>query len=225
MKAGAKTIVTAARRSTETARRRVAAAPAAVGKQAGRALDATKTAATSRAGTLIGAAAAGLMAGLAIHIGRKAVVQAPSVFAGDWLEALKAEHALALSIFDKIENTSDAEPAKRAILLTQLKHALGKHAFTEENVIYPALRDWGDKADADKLNHDHGYVKQYLYELDALDNSSPAFLARISAFRADLEAHIREEEDAVLPPLHAALGEEKNAEITALANKEGFKLA
>ena len=225
MKAGAKTIVTAARRSTETARRRVAAAPAAVGKQAGRALDATKTAATSRAGTLIGAAAAGLMAGLAIHIGRKAVVQAPSVFAGDWLEALKAEHALALSIFDKIENTSDAEPAKRAILLTQLKHALGKHAFTEENVIYPALRDWGDKADADKLNHDHGYVKQYLYELDALDNSSPAFLARISAFRADLEAHIREEEDAVFPPLHAALGEEKNAEITALANKEGFKLA
>ncbi len=221
----AKTVISAARRSTAKARRRVAAAPSAVTKRASKALDVTKSAATSRTATLIGAAAAGLVTGLAVNLGRKAVVQAPSVMAGDWLEALKTEHALALALFDKIEATSDTEPAKRAVLLTQLKHALGKHAFTEENVIYPALRDWGDKADADKLNHDHGYVKQYLYELDALDNSSSAFLARVAAFRADLEAHIREEEDAIFPPLHAALGDTKNAEITALANKEGFKLA
>ncbi|KQX18812.1 hemerythrin [Sphingomonas sp. Root50] len=174
---------------------------------------------------MVGAAAAGLVTGLAVNLGRKAVVQAPSVMAGDWFEALKTEHAFALSIFDQIEKTTDAEPAKRALLLTQLKHALGKHAFTEENVVYPALRNWGDKADADKLNHDHGYVKQYLYELDALDKSSPAFLNRIAAFRVDLEAHIREEEDAIFPPLHAALDGPQNARITALANKEGFKLA
>ena len=221
----AKTVITAAHRSTANARHRVAAAPSAVSKRASKALDATKSAATSRTATLIGAAAAGLVTGLAVNLGRKAVVQAPSLMAGDWLEALKTEHALALAIFDKIEATSDAEPAKRALLLTQLRHALGKHAFTEENVIYPSLRDWGDKADADKLNHDHGYMKQYLFELDALDNGSSAFLARVAAFRADLEAHIREEEEAIFPPLHAALGDARNAEITALANKEGFKLA
>lgn len=221
----AKSVVSAARRSSASARRTVAAAPAAVGRRAGKAFDATKAAATSRTAALIGAAAAGIVTGLAVNLGRKAVVQAPSVLAGDWFEALKTEHRLALAIFDQIEKTGDDQPAKRAVLLTQLKHALGKHAFTEENVIYPALRDWGDKADADKLNHDHGYVKQHLYELDALDNHSPAFLSRVAAFRADLEAHIREEEEAVFPPLHAALGEAKNAEITALANREGFKLA
>lgn len=221
----AKSVVTAARRSSRTARKRVAAAPAAVATRAGRAVDATKSAATSRAAVLIGAAAAGLVTGLAVNLGRKAIVQAPSVMAGDWLEALKTEHAQALALFDQIEKTSDAEPAKRAFLLIQLRHALGKHAFTEENVLYPALRDWGDKADADKLTHDHGYVKQYLYELDALDHGSPDFLARVAAFRADLEAHIREEETAIFPPLHAALGDAKNSEITALANKEGFKLA
>jgi hemerythrin superfamily protein len=221
----AKDAMASARRSSASARQRVAAAPAAVGRRAGKAIDATKTAATSRTAALIGAAAAGLFTGLAVSLGRKAIVQAPSVMAGDWFEALKTEHGLALTIFDQIERTTDAEPARRTMLLTQLKHALGKHAFTEENVIYPALRDWGDKADADKLNHDHGYVKQYLYELDALGKSSPAFLVRVAAFRADLEAHIREEEDAIFPPLHAALGEAKNAEITALANREGFKLA
>lgn len=223
--ARAEAVVRAARRSSAAARQRVAAAPAAIGKRAGRALDATRSAATSRTAALIGVAAAGLVTGLAVNLGRKAAVQAPSLLAGDWFEALKAEHAMALAIVEQIEKTRDDEPAKRSTLLTQLKHALGKHAFTEENVIYPALRDWGDKADADKLHHDHGYVKQYLYELDQLDSASPAFLARVAAFRADLEAHIREEEDAVFPPLHAALGEARNAEITALANKEGFKLA
>jgi hemerythrin superfamily protein len=189
------------------------------------AIDRAKSAGAGRATGLVGAAVAGLMTGLAVNLGRKAAVQAPSTLAGDWLEALKLEHQLALRLFDRLEATEDTASARRTALLKQLKHALGKHAFAEENVIYPALRDWGDKADADKLNHDHGYVKQYLYELEAIDNGSPAFLERLGAFRAELEAHIREEEDAIFPPLHAALGEQGNARVTALANREGFRLA
>ncbi|KQS05175.1 hemerythrin [Sphingomonas sp. Leaf357] len=173
----------------------------------------------------MGAAAAGLVTGLVVNLGRKMAVQAPSALAGDWLDALKVEHRLALALFDKLQATGSDETGKRTILLTQLKHALGKHAFTEENVIYPALRAWGDKADADKLNHDHGYVKQNLYDLEEMDNASPAFMQKVSSFRAELEDHIREEEEAIFPPLHAALGEVGNARVTAQANKEGFKLA
>lgn len=204
---------------------RVQKAPAAARKSASSAVDSVKAAAATRTAAVLGAAAAGLVTGLAVNLARKTVVQAPSVMAGDWLEAVKLEHKLALSLFDAIEGTTNDQPAKRTMLLIQLTHALSKHAFTEENVIYPALRDWGDKADADKLNHDHGYVKQHLYDLDAIDPASSAFLAKIATFRADLEAHIEEEETAVFPPLHAALGDAKNAKITALANKEGFKLA
>ncbi len=217
--------LSAARRSSAVARKRLAAAATVIGRSAGKARGATTSAAKSRTAVVLGAAAAGLATGLAINLGRKVVVQAPSVMAGDWLEAVRLEHKMALGLFDAIERTSDTEPAKRSLLLVQLTHALAKHAFSEENVIYPALRDWGDKADADKLNHDHGYVKQHLYDLDALDPATPEFLVKIAAFRADLEAHIREEEDAIFPPLHATLGEAKNAAVTALANKEGFKLA
>lgn len=190
--------------------------------------------ATSRAATaptrrstaaVVGAAAAGLTAGLLVQLGRKAIAQAPSVAAGDWLEALKAEHQMALTLFDHIQETSNSQSAKRSLLLAQLKHALGKHAFAEENVVYPALRAWGDKADADKLNHDHGYVKQHLYDLENLDAGSPEFLDRLATFRADLEGHIREEEDAIFPPLHAALGETGNMTLTAQVNTEAFKLA
>jgi len=175
--------------------------------------------------TMFGVAAAGLAAGFALNMGRKAIVQAPSVAAGDWLEAIKLEHRAALALFDAILATDEDEPAKRTVLLTQLKHALGKHAFMEENAVYPALRVWGDRADADKLNHDHGYVKQALYELENLDKDSPFFIEKVTTFRAEVEAHIREEEDAIFPPLHAGLGEEGNAKLTAAANKEGFKMA
>jgi hemerythrin superfamily protein len=221
----ARMLTRAARRSSASARKRVAAAPAAVGKSAGRALDATRSATKSRTAAVLAAAAAGLVTGLAVNLGRKVIVQAPSVMAGDWFEAVRLEHKLVLGLFDAIEATTDAEPAKRMMLLIQLTHALSKHAFTEENVIYPALRDWGDKADADKLNHDHGYVKQHLYELNAMEPVSAAFFPKIATFRSELENHIREEEEAIFPPLHAAFGETGNAQITAMANKEGFKLA
>lgn len=175
-------------------------------------------------GTVLGVAA-GLAVGIAANLGRKAAVQAPSVMAGDWFEALKTEHKAALALLDKLAKSTPEQPAKRTLLLTQLKHALGKHAFTEENVIYPALREWGDKADADALNHEQGYQKQYLYELDTMDKASAEFAQKVADFRADLNAHIREEEDKIFPKIHAGLDEAKNKALTAAANREGFKLA
>lgn len=176
------------------------------------------------AGIVLGAAAAGIVAGVVVNLGRKAVVQAPTALAGDWFEGVKAEHKLALSLFDAIQSTRDEQTLRRTVLLTQLKHALGKHAFMEENVIYPELRGHGDAGDADELNTEHGYVKQNLYDLEQMDNSSPDFLRKVAAFRADLEDHIRDEETRIFPSLHAKLGE-KNKAVTAAANKEGFKLA
>lgn len=173
----------------------------------------------------IGAAAAGLAVGLAANVARKLAVQAPTAFAGNWDEALKAEHQATLKIFDALEATTEKNTVKRGTLLTQLKHALTKHALEEENVIYPALREAGDTAAADQLNKDHGYVKQYLYELGELPTASVLFLDKVRAFRADLEKHIREEEDTLFPDLKNKLPPQKNKELTALMNKEGFKIA
>ncbi len=206
-------------------RKAAKAAPRTAAKRANEGIDGVKSAVSGRTASIVGAAAAGLMTGLVVNLGRKMVVQAPSALAGDWFDALKVEHKLALALFDKLQATNNDNTGKRTALLTQLKHALGKHAFTEENVIYPALRRWGDKTVADKLNHDHGYVKQNLYDLEKMDNASPAFLKKVASFRAEIEEHIREEEDLIFPPMHAALGDAGNAKVTAQANKEGFKLA
>jgi hemerythrin superfamily protein len=165
------------------------------------------------------------LAGAAVNIMRKAAVQAPTALAGKWYEALAAEHRAALAIFDKLEQTDDKATFRRGILLTQLKHALSKHAFQEENAIYPALRDHGLADEADKLNQEHGYVKQHLYELTRMAKDDPHFLSELTEFRTLLTAHIRKEEDELFPRVRALLGLKENGALSAAMNKEGFKLA
>lgn len=176
-------------------------------------------------GAIIGAAAAGVAVGLMANLGRKAAVQAPTAMAGSWDEALAAEHRAVLKLFDAMEATSERNTTKRAMLLMQIKHALAKHGLQEENAIYPALRDGGQIDQADHLNKDHGYIKQYLYDLEKMPKESPAFIAKVREFRRRIEEHVREEEDQIFPALKAKLSAEQNKALTALMNKEGFKLA
>jgi len=176
-------------------------------------------------GAVLGAAAAGLAVGLAANLGRKAVVQGVSVAAGSWDQALATEHKMTLTIMDSLAATENKQKVKRSTLLMTLKHALMKHAVQEENVIYPALRDSGNKEAADHLNHDHGYVKQYLYELENLPKDSPKFLTTLAEFRRDIEKHMREEEDDLYPAMKASLDAATNKKLTLMMNKEGFKVA
>lgn len=174
---------------------------------------------------LVGVAALGLAAGLAANFGRKLMVQAPTMAAGSWREALALEHKMVLKLFDAIEATDDSQTAKRTMLLTQIKHALGKHAFQEENVVYPAIRDAGSREAAEKLIVEHGDVKHHLFELEVMPQDDPNFLPTIRSLRADLEAHMREEEDEIFPAFDQALSEEKRKQLTLSMNKEGLKLA
>ncbi|WP_448664728.1 hemerythrin domain-containing protein [Sphingomonas sp. CJ20] len=176
-------------------------------------------------GVIAGAAAGGAALGLLALLGRKAAVQAPTALAGNWDEALATEHAAMLKVFDSIEATDESATVRRNLLLSHLKHALMKHAIEEENVVYPALREIGQQDAADALNKDHGYVKQYLYELENMPTASPEWIAKVRKFRADIEAHMQEEELTLFPMLRAALSEEKNKALTLTMNKEGFKVA
>lgn len=186
---------------------------------------ATRGFAETKSVRLIGAAAAGFLAGLAANFGRKAMVQGVTAVHGAWDEGLKAEHRMTLKIFDAIEATDAAQIKKRKALLVQLQHALAKHAFEEENVIYPAMRDHGQTVEADQLVHDHGYVKQYLFDLAEMLASDPGWIAKVSEFRRDIEKHIRAEEEELFPRLREALGEEGNAHVTSVMNKAGFAAA
>lgn len=178
-----------------------------------------------RFGIVATAATAGAALGILAMLGRKTAVQAPTILAGDWPQALAAEHKAVLKIFDAIEATQTRAVARRTMLLTQLKHALAKHAIEEENVIYPALRDAGERAAAEELIREHGDVKHFLYDLENMPRNSPDFLETIGEFRREIEAHMLDEEERQFPRLFASLSEEQNRTLTRSMNREGFKLA
>lgn len=170
---------------------------------------------------------AGLGAGLALLgvFGCKFLMQAPTLLAGHWNEGLALEHKAALLLFDKLEETDNNDKVKRRLLLGKLKQALTKHALQEENVIYPALRDAGMAEDADALNHDHGYVKQYLYDLHNAIDDSLVFQRTLAEFRTDIEKHMTEEEENLFPRLKSLLDAESDKALTRMVNMEGLKQA
>lgn len=174
---------------------------------------------------VVTAAVGGLVVGLMANVGRKVVMQLMESTYGDWDEILKAEHDATLMIFDKLQETGPENTAKRTMYLLQLKHALTKHALEEENVVYPTMRENGLIAEADELNNDHGYVKQFLYELGNMEPSDQAWGTKVAEFRRQVETHQREEENTLFPQLREKLSVEANTALTAALNKEGVMAA
>lgn len=176
-------------------------------------------------GRLAAGAALGLVAGLAIPHARKAVMQGPSIAAGDWMDALKLEHRMVEKLFDALLATGDEEVIKREGLLTKIAYALNKHAIQEENVIYPALSENARAEQSKHLVEDHARVKTFIYDLRRIPSGDGQWLARARDFYTDLQHHIREEEDEIFPSFFNAMSPDENAKLTAMMNWEGFKVA
>lgn len=183
------------------------------------------TAPNGNFGRIATGAALGFMAGLAIPHARKAVMQGPSIAAGGWIDALKAEHRLVEKTFQALLTTSADEPMKRQMLLTKIAYALTKHAIEEENVIYPAMMENGREEQARHLVEDHGDVKTFIYELRRLPSEDPRWIETAQRFFANLQEHVREEEEDFFPAFYESLPEDENARLTRMMNWEGFKVA
>ena len=175
---------------------------------------------------VLGTLAAGAAIGIAANWGRKFLMQqaASTAAGGEWDEILKLEHKATLATFDVLLATDNSDTGKRATLIKKLSYALEKHAHQEENVVYPALRRANETVDADHLEHEHGYVKTFLYELDNMPKDSPAFLGRVKEFRNLISEHASMEEEQVYPRFKDGLTPDQNKKITGLMNKEGMKM-
>jgi hemerythrin superfamily protein len=162
---------------------------------------------------------------MAANLGRKFLTQAMSASQGNWADSLAAEHDAVLMLFDKMLATDDSQTVQRKMLLMKLGYALDKHAYAEEHVVYPALREANDRTDAENLETEHGEVKEFLYRLNHMSADDPAWIDTVQEFRNSVEAHAKMEEDEVFPRLRNEIDEELDARITKEVNKAGFMMA
>jgi hemerythrin superfamily protein len=176
-------------------------------------------------GRLATGAALGFVAGIALPHARKALMQAPSIAAGDWMAALKAEHRMVEKAFEAALATSEADVMKREMLLAKIAYALTKHGIQEENVVYPALAEHGFAEQAKHLVEDHGQVKTFIYELRTLPADDIRWRTTLESFYTQLKSHIREEEADIFPMFENALSPEVSSKLTTMMNWEGYKVA
>ena len=176
-------------------------------------------------GRIATAGALGLVAGLAIPHAKKAIMQGPSLAAGDWVAALTAEHRMVEKAFDQLLATHDDEMLKREMLLAKIAYAITKHGIEEENVIYPALAENARTDQAHHLIHDHAEIKTFIYDLRRTGSTDPRWLVKARDFSGELQEHMREEEEEIFPAFRDALPPEENARLTRMMNWEGFKVA
>jgi hemerythrin superfamily protein len=176
-------------------------------------------------GAIAGAAIGGAALAVAANLGRKMMSQAFVSGHGDWAESLAQEHDAVLALFDKMLATDETQTMQRKMLLMKLSYALDKHAYAEEHVVYPALREANDIADAEELETDHGQVKEFLYRLNHFAADDPAWLDTVREFRAAVEEHARMEEDEVFPRLRSEIDDELDARLTKEVRKAEFMMA
>jgi len=176
-------------------------------------------------GVLAGAAIGGAVFAIAANLGRKLAIHGVSASAGNWADSLAAEHEATLALFDKMLETDDSQTTKRSLLLMKLSHALDKHAYAEEHVVYPSLRESNERSVAELLEKEHGEVKTYLHRLHNMAKDAPEWRTTVEEFRSDIARHMRMEEDEVFPKLRSGISDELDARLTSEVNKAGFMMA
>ena len=175
-------------------------------------------------GAIAAAAVGGAALALLANLGRKAITQSP-IARENWADALAAEHQSVLATFDKMLATEDSQTVQRKMLLMKLGHALDRHAYAEEHVVYPALREANDRADAAELETGHGEVKTFLYRLHNMATDDPAWISTVGQFRDAVSAHAKMEEEEVFPRLKSEIDDELDARITKEVAKASFMMA
>jgi hemerythrin superfamily protein len=176
-------------------------------------------------GKLAGMAALGFVAGVAATQAKKVAIQGVSLAAGDWLDALKADHRLVEKLFQTLNATSNDQAIKREMLLTKIAYALNKHAIEEENVVYPALSHTTQHDQALHLAEEHARIKTFIYDLRTIDPHDPRWLMRSKEFEMFVREHVREEEEQIFPLFQESLSPGENSKLTTMLNWEGFKVA
>ncbi len=176
------------------------------------------------ASALAGVALGGAALAFAANLGRKMIVESMSA-SDHWAKTLATEHEMVLKAFDKALATEDSQTVQRNLLLTKIMHALDKHAFSEEHVIYPAIRESNSVADAERLEVEHGEVKEFLYRLKNMKTDDPAWIETMREFRESVAAHAKLEEDEIFPQLEAQISDELNERLTKDLAKASFMMA
>ncbi|WP_314915537.1 hemerythrin domain-containing protein [Pseudomonas helleri] len=133
------------------------------------------------------------------------------------IDLLKADHEKVKGILSQLSESTDRAVKKRTELLEKLELEVSIHTQLEEEILYPAYKAAGGKAEAEmyyEAKEEHRTVDSLvLPDLKGTDPTSPEFAGRVKVIKELLEHHIEEEETDMFPHAKKILGKAKLDEL------------
>lgn len=143
----------------------------------------------------------------------------------DVYEILKEDHETVAGLLKKLDKTSEETSETREKLFLELKTELTFHAYIEELLFYPLLKDKKESKEITlEAYEEHRLVKSLLEELDDMAKDSEEWIAKFRVLKENVEHHVQEEEGELFTKARSVLSSEKANSLGALIATEKANL-
>ncbi|NDL55720.1 hemerythrin domain-containing protein [Phytoactinopolyspora mesophila] len=128
----------------------------------------------------------------------------------DVVDLIMQDHREVERLFEQMQ----ADPDKRPLFLPVVTALLIAHSRAEELHVYPAARDEADEHDeVAHSQEEHQEAEQVLTQLQELETDSSKFEQLFNQLVEDVNHHVEEEEQTVLPGMRERLSDQRRHEL------------
>jgi hemerythrin superfamily protein len=125
-------------------------------------------------------------------------------------DLIRLDHTKVFALLSQIATTDD--PQKLEEYFGQVYQDLSAHSAAEEEVIYPVVSPYYNNIQS--LYDEQAKMKQTLEQIKDMDcTDTVAFKAAVALLAADVNAHIKEEEDDMFPRINGSFGDEQQKQL------------
>ncbi len=145
----------------------------------------------------------------------------------DPVEMLRRDHEMVRQLFEDYESAGEGSEERKEIV-DQISLELQIHAELEEKIFYQAFREASEEEPQKVVREsfeEHKIVKTLLRELAPMKAQDPQFHAKVTVLKENVEHHVEEEEDELLPAARKIFGRDRLSELGAemMALKEELR--
>ena len=138
----------------------------------------------------------------------------PSEGVVDALQLLKEDHEKVKRMLEELDATTERAEKTRAETFDRLKHDLTIHETIEEEILYPALKEFAKTKDITlEAFEEHHVVDLIVAELEATPVTDETWAAKLTVMKENLEHHIEEEEDEMFKQARQVMDQSELAEL------------
>lgn len=122
------------------------------------------------------------------------------------LKLMKKDHRKVESLFQELEDTTSRHQATRETLFNELKRELEAHAYMEEKLFYPAVKEHAPTHELTlEAYEEHHVVKLLLSELEKMPRKDDEWMAKCKVLIENVRHHVKEEEGELFPKVKDVL--------------------